>query len=101
ATQFFCPATTSSVAAGARPPQDDRRSNEDRRVGADHDTDDDRQRKIAKHSTAKEEQTENWNQRDGAGQDRPAQRLVDARVHDLFDRASSSAGETFTNPVVN
>ena len=49
----------------------------------------------------KEEQTENRDQRDGAGQDGPAERLIDALVHDLFDRAAPPAGQTFTDSIVD
>ena len=88
-------------AAGAGPPQHDRRGNEDGRVGPDHDADDDREREITQDGAAEEEQTQNRDQRDGAGKDSPAQRLVDALVHDLFDRTFAPAGQTFADPIVD
>src|SRR5205814_7941853 len=41
------------------------------------------------------------NQRDRAGENGPAQRLVDAFIHDLFDRAFAPTGQAFANSIVN
>src|SRR6266513_1889769 len=43
----------------------------------------------------------NWEQRDSAGKNSPAQRLIDAFVHDLFNRTFAAAGQPFANPIVN
>src|SRR6266700_8176613 len=88
-------------AAGASPPQDNGRGNEDGGVGPDGYPDDDSQGEIAQDRAAEQEQTQNRDQRDRAGKDRPAQRLIDAFVHDLFDRTFAAAGQTFANPIVN
>src|SRR5437773_7881666 len=88
-------------AAGAGPPQDNGRGDEDRGVGPDDYSDDDGQGEIAQDRAAEQEQTQNRDQRDGAGKDSPAQRLIDAFVHDLFDRTFAAAGQTFADPIVN
>ena len=74
-------------APGSGPPKHDRRCDEDGGIRPDDDTNDDREREIPQHCAAKEEQAQNRNQRDGAGKDGAAKRLIDAFVHDLFDRA--------------
>ena len=88
-------------AASAGPPQDNRRGNENGGVGPDDYSDDDGQGEIAQDRAAEQEQTQNRDQRDGAGKDSPAQRLIDAFVHDLFDRTFAAAGQTFADPIVN
>src|SRR4051794_26224403 len=79
------------------PPQNDRRSDKDRGVGSDDHADDNRERKVVQDRAAEKEQAEDRNERDRAGQEGPAQRLVDACVHDLFDTAALAAGQTFTD----
>src|SRR5438105_14414462 len=60
-------------AAGAGPPQDNGRGNEDGGVGPDDYPDDNSERKVAQDGAAEQEQTQNRYQRDGAGKDSPAQ----------------------------
>src|SRR5206468_3531826 len=90
-----------AFAASPCPPEHDGRGNEDRRISPDHDADDDCQREVPQDCAAEQEQTQNRNQSDRARQNCAAQRLIDARVHDLFDRAAPSAGQTFTDSIVN
>src|SRR5260370_5208902 len=89
-----------ALAPGASPPENDWRRDEDGGISSDYDPDDDREREIAQDSAAKQEQTENRDERDRAGQNGAAQRLIDAGVHNLFDSAAPSAGQTFSNAVV-
>ena len=69
----------------AGPPKHDRRGDKDRGIRSHHDAHDNRQREISQDGASKQEQTQNWNERDGASQNGAAQRLIDARIHDLFD----------------
>src|SRR6266481_4198975 len=97
----FSPQCGGAAAAGTSPPKDDGRGDKDRGVSSDDYADNDGKGKVTQHRTAKEKQAHDRDERDCAGKDRAAERLVNAFVHDLLDRAATSAGQAFSNPVVN
>ena len=97
----FAPQGRSAAAAGARPPQHDRRGDKDRGVGSDHHADNDGEREVAQHRAAEEKQAKNRDKRHGACKNGSAQRLVDALVHDFLDRPAPAAGQAFPNSIVN
>src|SRR5207248_6723514 len=95
------PQGSGAAAAGASPPEDNGRSNEDRGVSSDYHANNNGKGKVAQHRAAEEKQTKNRDEGHRACKNRAAKRLVDTFVHDLLDCTATTAGETFSDPVVD
>src|SRR5688500_3712257 len=63
-----------------------RRSDENRRIGAADDTDEHRERKPAQRLATEQKEREDRQERRAGRDDRASQRLIDAQIHDLLER---------------
>ena len=97
----FSPQRSGAAAAGASPPKDDGRGDKDRGVGSDYNADNNGKGKVTQHCAPEEKQAKNRDERHRAGKNCAAKCLIDTFVHDLLDRAATSAGQAFSDSVVN